>query len=100
MEPASLQIHCGSEACGNMCGNVTSTTTGVVQSPDFPGDYGNYNKKCYVIITAPAGWMIQLKFTDFNVESNVCSVYVKKINRISILLVDPNSFALVRLPIM
>jgi hypothetical protein len=34
------------------------------------------------------------------VETNVCSVYVRKINQISILLVDPNLFALVRLPIM
>ncbi|XP_046462724.1 CUB and sushi domain-containing protein 2-like isoform X2 [Daphnia pulex] len=74
--PVLFDCFVSDPACGNMCGNVTSTTTGVVQSPDFPGNYENYNKKCYVIITAPAGWMIQLKFTDFNVETNVCSVYV------------------------
>jgi hypothetical protein len=59
-----------------MCGDVTSTTTGVVQSGNFPGDYGNEHKKCGVEITVPGGGMIQLNFTHFNLETNVCSVAV------------------------
>ncbi|EFX67165.1 hypothetical protein DAPPUDRAFT_261987 [Daphnia pulex] len=71
-----LQITCGSKACGNMCGDVTSTTSGVVQSRNFPGDYGNENRTCYITITAPAGWMIQLNFTTFNVETDKAFVAV------------------------
>jgi hypothetical protein len=71
-----MQITCGREACGNMCGDVTSTTSGVVQSRNFPGDYGNQSRFCTVTITAPAGWMIQLKFTTFNVEIGKANVQV------------------------
>ncbi|XP_046462710.1 cell wall protein DAN4-like [Daphnia pulex] len=60
--------------CGTMCTNLTSTG-GVVQSPNYPGDYGNEERRCEVSITAPAGWMIQLKFTAFNVEKNVAAVF-------------------------
>ncbi|XP_046654283.1 CUB and sushi domain-containing protein 2-like isoform X2 [Daphnia pulicaria] len=63
-------------ACGNVCTNVTSSGTGVVQSPNFPGDYGNKDRACVVIITAPVGWMIQLKFTTFNLETDVAYVDV------------------------
>jgi hypothetical protein len=66
-----------------MCGDVTSTTSGVVQSPKFPGDYGNGDSNCQVAITAPVGWMIQLKFTTFNVEIGKAIVGVRKRNRIS-----------------
>ncbi|EFX68307.1 hypothetical protein DAPPUDRAFT_260329 [Daphnia pulex] len=58
-----------------MCGNATSATTGVIQSPNFPGDYGNDSRTCIVTITAPADWMIQLKFSTFNVETGSDSVY-------------------------
>ncbi|XP_046462726.1 blastula protease 10-like [Daphnia pulex] len=57
-------------ACGTMCTNLTSGG-GVVQSPDFPGDYGNDSRVCKIVITAPAGWMIQLNFTTFNLETDV-----------------------------
>ncbi|EFX67173.1 hypothetical protein DAPPUDRAFT_331310 [Daphnia pulex] len=59
-----------------MCGNVTSTGNGVVQSPNFPGDYGNEDRFCIVTISAPAGWMIQAKFTTFNLETNKAYVSV------------------------
>ncbi|XP_046462663.1 CUB and sushi domain-containing protein 2-like [Daphnia pulex] len=60
-----------SPACGNVCTNLTSAGTGVVQSPNFPGDYGYENKYCEVTIAVPVGWMIQLKFTVFNLETYV-----------------------------
>jgi hypothetical protein len=59
-----------------MCTNLTSGG-GVVQSPDFPGDYGNDSRVCKIVITAPAGWMIQLKFTTFNLETDVGYVGVR-----------------------
>jgi hypothetical protein len=65
-----------------MCTNVTSGG-GVVQSPNFPGDYGKDARSCFVAISAPAGWMIQLKFTTFNLETGYAYVYVRKRNRIS-----------------
>jgi hypothetical protein len=66
-----------------MCGAVTSTTSGVVQSPNFPGDYGNKSRICEVTITAPDGWMIQLNFTTFNVETGIETyIWVRKRNRI------------------
>ncbi|EFX67169.1 hypothetical protein DAPPUDRAFT_115644 [Daphnia pulex] len=56
--------------------NCSVDNPGVVQSPNYPGDYGNKERYCQVIITAPAGWMIQLKFTDFNLETNIGFVTV------------------------
>jgi hypothetical protein len=58
-----------------MCTNVTSAG-GVVQSGNFPGDYGNWDGNCGVTITTPAGWMIQLNFTTFNLETDKANVYV------------------------
>jgi hypothetical protein len=63
-----------------MCTNLTSTG-GVVQSPNYPGDYGNGDGNCQITITAPAGWMIQLNFTTFNLETDVAYVQVTKRNR-------------------
>ncbi len=62
-----------------MCTNLTSTG-GVVQSGNFPGDYGKEFRFCKVTITTPAGWMIQLKFTTFNLETDVAFVKVRKRN--------------------
>jgi hypothetical protein len=59
-----------------MCTNLTSGG-GVVQSPNFPGDYGNEFRYCGVTIVVPAGWMIQLNFTTFNLETNVGYVGVR-----------------------
>ncbi|EFX73226.1 hypothetical protein DAPPUDRAFT_253490 [Daphnia pulex] len=53
-----------------MCANVTSTGNGVVQSPNFPGDYGNKDRFCAVTIVVPAGKGIQLQFTTFNLETD------------------------------
>jgi hypothetical protein len=64
-----------------MCTNLTSEGTGVVQSGNFPGDYGNEDRYCIVTITAPAGWMIQAKFTTFNLETDKAYVSVRQRNR-------------------
>jgi hypothetical protein len=61
------------------------STGGVVQSGNFPGDYGKDARNCGVTITTPAGWMIQLKFTTFNLEFKKAFVYVRKRNQISAL---------------
>ncbi|EFX73265.1 hypothetical protein DAPPUDRAFT_110047 [Daphnia pulex] len=45
--------------------------TGIVQSPNFPGDYGNEDRYLDVIITAPEGWKIQLQFTTFNLNTDI-----------------------------
>ncbi|EFX61832.1 hypothetical protein DAPPUDRAFT_338007, partial [Daphnia pulex] len=58
-----------------MCTNLTSGG-GVVQSPNFPGDYGNKDRYCNVRISTPEGWMIQLKFTTVNLETNIGYVEV------------------------
>jgi hypothetical protein len=59
-----------------MCTNLTSAGTGVVQSRNFPGDYGTEERVCEVYITTPAEWMIQLKFTTFNLETRKAFVTV------------------------
>ncbi|EFX67205.1 hypothetical protein DAPPUDRAFT_115656 [Daphnia pulex] len=56
--------------------NCSVDNPGVVQSPNFPGDYGNEDRRCRVTITAPAGWLIQLNFTTFNVEIDKAYVQV------------------------
>ncbi|EFX73251.1 hypothetical protein DAPPUDRAFT_110058 [Daphnia pulex] len=48
---------------------VDNPAGGVVQSPNFPGDYGSDERQCIITITAPAEWMIQLNFTTFNLEA-------------------------------
>jgi hypothetical protein len=59
---------CGFNGCENMCTNATSAGTGVVQSPNFPSDYGN-DRECHVNIVVPAGKRIQFAFTTFNLET-------------------------------
>ncbi|XP_046654621.1 CUB and sushi domain-containing protein 2-like [Daphnia pulicaria] len=75
--PLPILFNCSvsNPACGTMCTNLTSAG-GVVQSPNFPGDYGNNDMDCEVTITTPAEWMIQLKFTTFNLETGKAYVYV------------------------
>ncbi|XP_046464352.1 blastula protease 10-like [Daphnia pulex] len=75
--PLPILFNCSvhNPACGNMCTNLTSSG-GVVQSPNFPGDYGNNDMRCEVSITAQADLMIQLKFTTFNVETGNAFLYV------------------------
>jgi hypothetical protein len=60
-----------------MCTNATSEGTGVVQSPNFPGDYKNQDKGCGVTIIVPAGKRIQLTFTAFNLENGEAYIYVR-----------------------
>jgi hypothetical protein len=50
-----------------MCANVTSAGSGVVQSPNFPGDFPG---------DVPAGKKIRLEFTTFNLDSNYGSIDV------------------------
>jgi hypothetical protein len=70
----------GRQDCGTMCTDVTSTGNGVVQSPNFPGDYGNEFRTCQVNIVVPAGKRIQLTFTTFNLETDIGQIYVSNLS--------------------
>jgi hypothetical protein len=77
---ACVDFICGRQACGNMCTNVSSAGTGVVQSPNFPGDYGSKSRICKVSIVVPAGKNIQLTFTTFNLETGKGVIKVSKVS--------------------
>lgn len=53
-------------ACGT-CSSVTSAR-GTVESPDYPNDYGNF-RDCTYTIDVPLGYVVQLAFTTFIVDS-------------------------------
>jgi hypothetical protein len=72
-----------------MCTNVTSAGSGVVQSPNFPGDYGNEYRRCYVTIVVPAGKRIRLTFTTFNLETDQAEIYVRLIQFVFIEMLSP-----------
>jgi hypothetical protein len=59
-----------------MCTNATSAGTGVVQSPNFPGDYGKTYYGCSATIIVPIGKKIQLTFTTFNLETSAAGLFV------------------------
>jgi hypothetical protein len=61
-----------------MCTNATSAGTGVVQSPNFPGDYGKTYYGCSATIIVPIGKRIQLTFTTFNLETDKAVLQVSK----------------------
>ena len=69
---------CCHEGCGT-CTTVSSTS-GTIQSPNYPDDYGT-GRDCAYNIVAPAGRKIKLTFTSFNVNggntdaacNNVCN---------------------------
>jgi hypothetical protein len=61
-----------------MCTNATSAGTGVVQSPNFPGDYGIDYYGCTVTIIVPIGKRIQLTYTTFNLETYAAVLQVSK----------------------
>ncbi len=55
---------------------MTPAGNGVVQSPNFPADYGSEYKNCQVSIVVPAGKRIRLEFTTFNLETDISSILV------------------------
>ncbi len=68
---------------------MTSTTTGVVQSSNFPGDYGNEDVYCQVTIVVPAGKKIRLEFTTFNLETDTAYIDVRLIQFSVIEMLSP-----------
>jgi hypothetical protein len=72
-----------------MCNNVTSAGSGVVQSPNFPGDYGKEFRTCFVTIVVPAGKRIRLKFTTFNLEGGKANFSVRLIQFAFIEMLSP-----------
>jgi hypothetical protein len=71
-----------------VCTNLTSGG-GVVQSPNFPSDYGKDARNCLVTIVVPAGKKIQLKFTTFNLETVKAYVRVRLIQFAFIEMLSP-----------
>ncbi|EFX68305.1 hypothetical protein DAPPUDRAFT_114690 [Daphnia pulex] len=71
--PLPINVDCSvyNPGCGAVCTNATSAGTGVVQSRNFPGDYGKDNIDCFVTITVPEGKRIRLEFTTFNLETKI-----------------------------
>jgi hypothetical protein len=72
-----------------MCTNVTSAGTGVVQTSNFPGDYGNEDVYCQVNIVVPAGKRIRLTFTTFNLETGKADIIVRLIQFVFIEMLSP-----------
>jgi hypothetical protein len=72
-----------------MCTNVTSAGTGVVQSPNFPANYGNKERLCTVTIVVPAGKKIRLEFTTFNLETGKAEIDVRLIQFVFIEMLSP-----------
>jgi hypothetical protein len=72
-----------------MCFNVTSAGSGVVQSPNFPGDYGNQSRTCLIPIVVPAGKRIRLEFTTFNLETGKADIIVRLIQFVFIEMLSP-----------
>lgn len=64
---------CFNQACGH-CINVTSSG-GIIQSPEFPSDYGN-NRNCLYHLWAPQGNIIRLSFTTFVVAEDCDYLFV------------------------
>ncbi len=68
---------------------MTSAGTGVVQSCNFPGDYGNLYRGCIVSIVVPAGKRIRLTFTTFNLETGKANIDVRLIQFVFIEMLSP-----------
>ncbi|XP_033646526.1 cubilin-like isoform X1 [Asterias rubens] len=50
------------------CGGNLEDSTGVIQSPNYPGDFET-SVDCQWIVTVDSGLIISLNFTDFNLDS-------------------------------
>jgi CUB domain len=53
----------------NACNQTYTTSSGIISTPNFPGDYTN-NMNCYWLIITGTGTRIQLSFDTFVVETN------------------------------
>ena len=51
------------------CGGQFSTPSGIIRSPYHPANYPQH-RQCTYLISAPAGNVIQLQFSDFDVEGS------------------------------
>ena len=67
-----------------MCTSVT-TSSGVIQSPNFPVDYGN-DLDCVIKIEGSSA--VKIEFTTFNLEDTYDFIYVSVSIPISISLLD------------
>ncbi|XP_078582053.1 cubilin-like isoform X2 [Branchiostoma floridae x Branchiostoma japonicum] len=52
-----------------LCGNALTTSTGIIESPNYPGNYP-HNRECEWTITVPTGQQIRLNFTTFSIENH------------------------------
>eukprot|EP00058_Branchiostoma_floridae_P008085 XP_002593573.1 hypothetical protein BRAFLDRAFT_125152 [Branchiostoma floridae] len=53
--------------CDAACGGQRTESSGTIQSPGYPGQYGN-NLNCEWVITSPTGAVVQLQFERLDLE--------------------------------
>ncbi|XP_046769891.1 adhesion G-protein coupled receptor G6 isoform X6 [Gallus gallus] len=68
-----INIYGRSHGCYN-CRTVLTDPSGVFTSPCYPSDYPN-SQACKWIIRAPHGFIIQLTFSDFDIEEAPGCIY-------------------------
>ena len=57
------------------CGSSLSGSSGILTSPNYPGNYDN-SRNCEWIITAPAGQNLFLILTAFTTEPNFDKLFI------------------------
>lgn len=57
------------------CGGILNGTSGTIQSPNYPSNYGN-NNYCEWTITAPPGTNIVININAFNTEANYDRLFI------------------------
>ena len=57
-----------------VCGGQIYSSTGIITSPNYPGNYPN-NRECVWTIIADTGTLVQLNVTNFSLESGTSCPY-------------------------
>ena len=65
--------------CSGDCGGVLTDRSGVITSPNFPGNYPDH-KQCHWQIELPAGETVDLSFKEFDVEAGGATCMYDSVN--------------------
>lgn len=66
--------------------------SGVVQSRNFPDDYGDIQKDCLAVILVQSGRGIKLEFITYNVQTSDSVAVSKNMELLILIIDDANSF--------
>ena len=66
----SFAFCCLLAGCGSSSLTASSSTTDVVTTPNYPSNYPT-STSCQWKITAPSGYVVQLKFTNFKIYGSL-----------------------------